>query len=54
MLATGGILPYPDHLKFHSSMTLFQAVSGRQEFANALNRFFGDAVDEATLALLRS
>ena len=39
--AIGDILPHPDDLKFHSSMTLFQAVSGQQEFADTLNRLFG-------------
>jgi len=49
----GDVLPYPDDMKFHSSMTLFHAVSSRQEFADALDRFFGGARHEATLALLR-
>ncbi len=50
----GEILPYPDDLKFQSSMTLFDAVSENPEFAAALDRFFGGARDNATLALLGS
>jgi uncharacterized protein (DUF1810 family) len=48
----GDIFPYPDDKKFHSSMTLFHAVSGRKEFADALAQFFAGVGDEATLALL--
>lgn len=48
----GDIFPYPDDMKFHSSMTLFHVVSDRHEFADALNQFFGGFGDEATLALI--
>ena len=44
----------PDDLKFHSSMTLFDAAAGPgSEFAAALDTHFGGARDAATLALLR-
>ena len=40
----------PDDLKFHSSMTLFAAASGRDgPFAEALDVFFGGQEDRATL-----
>jgi uncharacterized protein (DUF1810 family) len=44
---------YPDDLKFRSCMTLFAAVApGEQIFAEALQRFFAGAPDDATLARL--
>lgn len=43
----------PDDMKFHSSMTLFDAVSSADNiFSSALARYFGDARDTATLTLL--
>jgi uncharacterized protein (DUF1810 family) len=36
------ILGSPDDLKFHSSMTLFGAVSPDPEFAAAISKFYGD------------
>ena len=47
------MLPYPDHLKFHSSMTLFASVAPEQPvFATALDVFFGCRHDAVTLRLL--
>lgn len=48
----GRILPYPDDLKFHSSMTLFQATTADAHFSKALADFFDGQPDEATLAIL--
>lgn len=43
------ILGSPDDLKFHSSMTLFAlAQPGPSVFRNALDRYFGGALDSAT------
>jgi uncharacterized protein (DUF1810 family) len=39
----------PDDLKFHSSMTLFDAVDSRGPYSRALDRFFGSNRDQATL-----
>ena len=47
-----GILGSPDDLKFHSSMTLFDAVSDNPLFAESLARYFADAKDQATLDIL--
>jgi uncharacterized protein (DUF1810 family) len=47
------ILGSPDDLKFRSSMTLFDAVSGQTTFADALAKFYGGDKDEATLDILR-
>jgi uncharacterized protein (DUF1810 family) len=47
------ILGSPDDLKFHSSMTLFAAVSPEPEFIAAIAKFYGGAPDDRTLALLR-
>lgn len=45
------ILPYPDDLKFHSSMTLFaHAAADNQIFLDALKNFFRAEFDGATLA----
>ncbi|MDP8912467.1 MAG: DUF1810 domain-containing protein [Pseudomonadota bacterium] len=42
-----------DAMKFHSSMTLFEAAAGdREAFALALRHFYGGRRDEATLRLL--
>ena len=47
------IFPFPDDLKFHSSLTLF-AVAGPDTplFRQALDTFFAGARDEATLSRL--
>jgi len=45
----------PDHLKFHSSITLFSLSDpGQPAFHNALARFFGATQDRLTLELLGS
>lgn len=45
---------YPDHLKFHSSMTLFDAVAPREAaFSRAIDRWF-NGPDARTLEILRS
>jgi uncharacterized protein (DUF1810 family) len=48
------IFPYPDDLKFHSSVTLFaQAAGGSQSvFADALGQCFDGQPDKATLSHL--
>ena len=47
------VLGSPDDLKFRSCMTLFgRAVPQHAEFRHALDRYFGGAEDERTLALL--
>ena len=46
------ILGSPDDLKFHSSMTLFAAVSREPEFAASITKFYGGTPDRRTLALL--
>jgi len=47
------ILGSPDDVKFHSSMTLFAAVSpSRSIFTKALRKYFCGAADAATLSLL--
>ena len=47
------IFSYPDDLKFRSSMTLFAAVTHEDSlFQSALERFFGDDPDPATLRLI--
>jgi uncharacterized protein (DUF1810 family) len=48
------ILGSPDDLKFHSSMTLFGAISPEPEFAAAIAKFYGGKRDERTLDLLFS
>lgn len=52
--AIGDILGAPDDLKFHSCMTLFDAVApaGETLFAQCLQRFFGGERDAATLSRL--
>lgn len=52
--AIDDILGAPDDLKFHSCMTLFDAVApaGETLFAQCLQRFFGGERDAATLARL--
>jgi uncharacterized protein (DUF1810 family) len=46
------ILDSPDDLKFHSSMTLFGAVSDNALFAAAIAKYFAGAKDPATLDIL--
>ena len=49
------IFGHPDDLKFHSSMTLFNAVSPAEDqnvFAQALDLFFAGIKDSNTLTLL--
>ncbi len=46
------ILGSPDDLKFHSSMTLFAAVSTEPQFAAAIAKFYRGAPDHRTLDLL--
>jgi uncharacterized protein (DUF1810 family) len=48
------ILGSPDDLKFHSSMTLFGAVSSDPEFSAAIARFCGGKRDQRTLDILAS
>jgi uncharacterized protein (DUF1810 family) len=49
----GEIFPYPDDLKFRSSMTLFAEVaSDGRIFREALTKYFAGKADPATLALL--
>jgi uncharacterized protein (DUF1810 family) len=43
----------PDDLKFRSSMTLFEAVSGDPLFRSALDKFCAGESDTATLAILK-
>ena len=47
------IFPYPDDLKFHSSVTLFAAADpGNTLFRTALDTFFAGHRDDQTLTLL--
>jgi uncharacterized protein (DUF1810 family) len=48
------ILGSPDDMKFRSSMTLFDAVSQQEIFAEAVATFYSDGKDPATLASLDS
>lgn len=44
------VFGYPDHLKFHSSMTLFaRAAPHEANFQGALQKFFGGKLDQLTL-----
>jgi uncharacterized protein (DUF1810 family) len=47
------ILSSPDDMKFRSSMTLFDAVSKREIFAEAIGTFYPEGKDPATLDILR-
>jgi uncharacterized protein (DUF1810 family) len=47
------ILGSPDDLKFHSSITLFAAVSDEPVFRNALDKFCAGAGDPGTITILR-
>jgi uncharacterized protein (DUF1810 family) len=47
------IFGYPDHLKFHSSMTLFaKASAGDKMFTAALTKYFHGELDRKTLEQL--
>jgi uncharacterized protein (DUF1810 family) len=47
------IFGYPDHLKFHSSMTLFAHVSTNEKvFTAALTKYFNGQMDRRTLEQL--
>jgi uncharacterized protein (DUF1810 family) len=46
------ILGPPDDMKFRSCMTLFDAVSKQEIFAEAIAAFYPDGRDRATLAIL--
>ena len=46
------ILGSPDDVKFRSSMTLFDAVSGDPLFARAIERYYAGVPDPATLEIL--
>lgn len=49
------IFGYPDNLKFHSCMTLFNQVADDQRvFSEALKSFFNSEPDEATLSIWNS
>jgi uncharacterized protein (DUF1810 family) len=48
------ILGSPDDMKFRSSITLFDAVSERNIFAEAIAAFYLDGKDPATLSILKS
>lgn len=48
-----GIFPYPDDLKFRSSMTLFASVATENQiFQAALDKYFGGECDSLTLQRL--
>jgi uncharacterized protein (DUF1810 family) len=47
------IFGYPDHLKFHSSMTLFaHAAKDKEIFMEALSKYFRSEYDQQTIARL--
>ena len=48
-----GILGSPDDIKLKSSMTLFAALQTDAVFQQVLDKFYGGAADEKTLALLQ-
>jgi uncharacterized protein (DUF1810 family) len=48
------IFGFPDDLKFHSSITLFEQAGDDEVFVTALHKYFGGAPDPATIDLLRS
>ena len=49
------IFGYPDHLKFHSSMTLFaHAPSDNQLYLEALRKYFRSEYDQQTIARLEA
>jgi uncharacterized protein (DUF1810 family) len=47
------ILGSPDDIKFRSCMTLFDAVSRQEVFAEAIGAFYPEGKDAATLAILK-
>lgn len=48
------IFGYPDHLKFHSSMTLFAHAAGdNQIFLNALSKYWQAKLDKQTIDQLK-
>jgi uncharacterized protein (DUF1810 family) len=47
------ILGSPDDMKFRSCMTLFDAISRREIFAEAIAAFYPDGKDRATLEILK-
>lgn len=48
------IFGYPDHMKFHSSMTLFaQAAGGDGIFMQCLHKYFAGEMDHRTLTQLK-
>ena len=48
------ILGPPDDMKFRSCMTLFDAVSKQEIFAEAIAAFYPDGKDRATLEILKT
>jgi uncharacterized protein (DUF1810 family) len=48
------ILGSPDDMKFRSCMTLFDAVSKREIFAEAVATFYPEGKDRATLEILKT
>jgi uncharacterized protein (DUF1810 family) len=48
------VLGSPDDMKFRSCMTLFDAVSKQEIFAEAIAAFYPDGKDRATLAILET
>jgi len=48
-----GIFGSPDDMKFRSCMTLFDAVSTQEIFAEAIAAFYPDGKDRATLEALQ-
>ncbi len=50
--SVGDIFPYPDDMKFHACLTLFNEVSSQAAFASTLERFFGDKSHRPTLDIL--
>lgn len=47
------IFPWPDHLKFHSCMTLFElSASPPSVFRAAIQRYFGGVPDKKTVDIL--
>jgi uncharacterized protein (DUF1810 family) len=48
------ILGSPDHMKFRSSMTLFDALSKQEIFAEAIGTFYPEGPDASTLRILET
>jgi uncharacterized protein (DUF1810 family) len=48
------VLGSPDDMKFRSCMTLFDADSNQEIFAEAIAAFYPDGKDRATLAILET